>query len=87
VIPPIDRLKALMDGNEDEHLEFKEAKNNYHFEKLLDYCAALANEGGGKMILGITDKKPRTVVGCQAFDQPARTVSGLVEKTSFEGRM
>jgi ATP-dependent DNA helicase RecG len=69
-----------MDGNEDEHLEFKEAKNNYHFEKLLDYCAVLANEGGGKMVLGVTDKKPRTVVDCQAFDQPARTVSGLVEK-------
>ena len=76
----LERLKAWMDGNEDEHLEFKEAKNNFHFEKLVEYCAALANEGGGKMILGISDKKPRMVVGCNAFDQPARTVGGLVEK-------
>jgi ATP-dependent DNA helicase RecG len=80
VTSPLDRLTTWMDGSEDEHLEFKEAKNNYHFEKLVDYCAALANEGGGKMILGVTDKKPRAVVDCLAFAEPARTVSGLVEK-------
>jgi len=80
VKPPLERLKAWMDGDEDEHLEFKEAKHNFHFERLVDYCAALANEGGGKMVLGVTDKKPRRVVGCNAFVQPARTVGGLVEK-------
>jgi predicted HTH transcriptional regulator len=53
-IPQIDALLTVR--SEDEHLEFKEAANNFHFEELVDYCVALANEGGGRMLLGITDK-------------------------------
>ena len=52
---------------EDEHLEFKEARNSFDREKALEYCCALANEGGGKLVLGISDKPPRQVVGSQAF--------------------
>jgi predicted HTH transcriptional regulator len=52
-------LQVLLDDNEDEHLEFKEAKHNFHFDKLVKYCAAFANEGGGKMVLGVADAKPR----------------------------
>lgn len=33
----------------------------------MKYCVALANEGGGKMILGVTDKMPRRIVSTQAF--------------------
>ncbi len=46
--PSAEQLQHWMDAKEDEHLEFKEAKNNFHFEKLVDYCVALANEGGGR---------------------------------------
>ena len=49
------KLAAWMAGVEDEHLEFKEAKSHFDFEKLVKYCAALANEGGGRIILGVTD--------------------------------
>ena len=73
-------LQALMAAAENEHLEFKEAKSNFHFEKLVKYCAALANEGGGKMILGVTDRPPRRVVGTQAFSDLERTKAGLVER-------
>ena len=52
------------------------AKNNFHFEKLVAYCVALANEGGGR-ILGVTDKPPRRVVGTLAFDVPEKTVAGI----------
>ncbi len=52
---------------EDEHLEFKAAKNTYEAEKALKYFAALANEGGGKLVLGVSDKPPRVVVGSEAF--------------------
>lgn len=52
---------------EDEHLEFKEAKQSFDREKALGYCCALANEGGGKLVLGVTDKAPRQIVGTQAF--------------------
>ena len=54
-------------GNEDEHLEFKEAKEPYDFEKPVKYCAALTNEEGGYIILGVSDKKPRQVIGTHAF--------------------
>lgn len=76
----LDQLAAWMQQREGEHLEFKEAKENFHFEKLVEYCVALANEGGGTMILGVTDKHPRAVVGCNAFDNLARTKTGLFER-------
>lgn len=58
-------------------LEFKEAKQRYDFEKLLKYCVALANEGGGTIVLGVTDQRPRRIVGTQAFEDPGRTEAGL----------
>lgn len=67
-------------STETEHLEFKEAKNSFEFEKLVEYCVALANEGGGHIVLGITDTPPRKVVGTSAFNQPARTVGGIYER-------
>jgi len=67
-------------GKEDEHLEFKEAKTRYDFERLVKYCAALANEGGGSIVLGVTDKLPRTVVGTSAFGGLERTKAGLIER-------
>ena len=76
----VDELIALMNSNEDEHLEFKEAKTGFHFEKLAQYCAALSNEGGGHIILGVTDKRPRRVVGTNAFSQPERARAGLIER-------
>jgi hypothetical protein len=30
--PSVEQLQHWMEGKEDEHLEFKEAKNNFHFE-------------------------------------------------------
>lgn len=73
-------INVLLDAKEDEHLEFKEAKNRYDFEKLVKYCAALANEGGGKFVLGVSDKRPRRVVGSQAFLDLERAKAGLVER-------
>ena len=76
----LEELQQCMDAEEGEHLEFKEAKSNFHFEKLVKYCAALANEGGAaRFILGVTDKRPRRVVGSQAFTDLQRTKAGLIE--------
>jgi ATP-dependent DNA helicase RecG len=52
---------------ETEQLEFKQAKQSFSKTDLLRYCVALANEKGGHLILGVTDKPPRQVVGSQAF--------------------
>ncbi|MCG2778379.1 MAG: putative DNA binding domain-containing protein [Desulfobacterales bacterium] len=76
----VNQLERIMTSKEGESLEFKEAKNTYDFEKLVKYCAALANEGGGKVVLGVTDNRPRCVVGSQAFKQPERTRASLIER-------
>ncbi|MDX2231331.1 MAG: ATP-binding protein [Leptolyngbyaceae cyanobacterium bins.349] len=76
----------LLAPAETEQLEFKEAKQQYDTTKLLRYCVALANEGGGHMILGVSNKPPRTVVGTKAF--PSATALNdikalIVEKLRF----
>jgi len=76
----VDQLENILSSKEGEHLEFKEARKGFHFETLVKYCAALANKGGGKIVLGVTDNRPRSVVGSQAFKQPERTRSGLIEQ-------
>lgn len=74
------QLDALLTAAEDEHLEFKEAKNDFDFSKLVRYCAALANEGGGQLVLGVTDKRPRRVVGSQAFQDLQHTKHQLIDR-------
>jgi ATP-dependent DNA helicase RecG len=59
---------------EGQNLEFKTAKNSFNESKdLPDYCAALANEGGGKLILGVDPL--RSVVGTKAFHETYNTLS------------
>ena len=74
------QLQALLEAKEDEHLECKEAKTTFHFETLVKYCVALANEGGGWMVLGVTDHVPHHVVGSQAFADLERTKAGLIAR-------
>lgn len=69
----------LTDAPESEHLEFKEAKLQYDTTKLLRYCVALANEGGGHLVLGVTDKRPRQVVGTQAFQNRGDITARILE--------
>ena len=62
----IEIFESWLTQIEDFHLEFKTARNSFSKDKdLPDYCAALANEGGGKLILGV-DPEGR-VVGTKAF--------------------
>lgn len=68
---------------EDEHLEFKEAKTGYDHEKLMRYCVAIANEKGGKLILGVSDKPPRKVVGTSAFQNPGSIQQQILIKNGF----
>jgi ATP-dependent DNA helicase RecG len=76
----VTQLETWMRSKENERLEFKEAKNNFHFEKLVKYCCALANERGGKIILGVSDKMPRQVVGTSVYSDLERTKAGLTER-------
>jgi len=58
---------GLLTACEDERCEFKAARSHFDFSKLADYCAALSNEGGGTLVLGVSDALPRQAVGTQAF--------------------
>lgn len=41
---------------------------------------ALSNRGGGKIVFGISDKRPRKVIGSQAFAQPEQTIERLKQQ-------
>jgi ATP-dependent DNA helicase RecG len=77
-----EQLQRWLDEPEGTNLEFKEARKSYHFEKLVEYCVALANEGGGKIIFGVSDLRPRRIVGTTAFAEPGRTEAGLHDRLS-----
>jgi len=62
--------------HESEGLEFKESKKGLHSAVLFKYCIAIANTGGGRLLLGIADKPPRPVVGTCACNNPR----GMAEK-------
>lgn len=76
---PEDFDQLLAASDEDEHLEFKEAKQQFDVAKLLRYCVALANEGGGKLVLGVSDRTPRKIVGTQAFADLSTLKARIVE--------
>ena len=68
---------------ENEHLEFKEAKQQFDSSKLFRYCVAIANEGGGKLILGISDRYPRKIVGSYAFKNTSDVAEKIYSKLHF----
>ncbi|MBI1812523.1 putative DNA binding domain-containing protein [Candidatus Peregrinibacteria bacterium] len=56
------------------NLEFKAARNDFGRKNVMDYCAALANEGGGKLVLGVDDAV-RHVTGSSAYRGTHQTLS------------
>lgn len=77
----IDRWRQA--PKEHQRLEFKEAKNQFDTRKLSEYCVALANEGGGVLLLGIADHPPRAVVGTQAFPDIVDAAEKLFHSVGF----
>ena len=62
----VKELEDWLKQVEESTLEFKTAAHSFSESKdLPDYCAALANEGGGKLILGVDPS--RRIVGTKAF--------------------
>jgi ATP-dependent DNA helicase RecG len=76
----VGQVQQWLNAQEGERLEFKEARNQFSFDELARYCCALANEGGGKVVLGVTAARPRRVVGTKAFPQFEDTRRSLMEK-------
>lgn len=73
-------LDALLDVREGNRLEFKTAAKTYNTDAAISYCAALANEGGGYLVLGVTDEIPRDVVGSEAISNPAELEHRIFSK-------
>ncbi|MDA1052443.1 MAG: putative DNA binding domain-containing protein [Planctomycetota bacterium] len=69
--------------SEHQNLEFKEAKSQFDNRKLYKYCVALANEGGGQLLLGVEDNPPRKVVGTAAFNDPVAMAAKLFQAVGF----
>ena len=69
--------------SECQTLEFKEAKKQFDNNKLYKYCVAIANEGGGKLVLGVADQPPRPVVGTNAFRDPVAMAEKLFQAIGF----
>lgn len=69
--------------SEHQRLEFKEAKNQFDTRRLFEYCVAIANEGGGHLLLGVSDTPPRAVVGTAAFADPVAIAGRLFESVGF----
>jgi predicted HTH transcriptional regulator len=70
-------------NSENQRLEFKEAKSQFDTRKLYEYCVALANEGGGHLLLGVSNKPPRPVVGTDAFNDPVAMAEKLFQAIKF----
>jgi ATP-dependent DNA helicase RecG len=77
----IDELNAILGKNENEHIEFKAARDSYSKNDVADYTIALANERGGYLILGVTDKKPHKIVGSSAFPEQEKLKKWLLDVT------
>lgn len=69
--------------SEHQRLEFKEAKVQFDTRKLDEHCVAIANEGGGVLLLGIADRPPRPVVGTRAFPDVVATAEKLFQAVGF----
>ena len=73
----------LASPSEHQRLEFKEAKVQFDNKKLFRYCVAIANEGGGQLLLGVSDAPPRKVVGSEAFNNPIEMAEKLFHAVGF----
>jgi ATP-dependent DNA helicase RecG len=69
--------------SEHQRLEFKEAKQQFDSRRLSEYCVAIANEGGGVLLLGIADRPPRAVVGSSAFPDTVAAAEKLFQAVGF----
>jgi len=69
--------------SEHQRLEFKEAKNQFDTRRLSEYCIAIANEGGGALLLGVADQPPRAVVGTKAFPDTVDAAEKLFQSVGF----
>ena len=50
-------IEEILTAKEGENFEFKTAENRFSYTELQKYACAISNEGGGKIVFGVTDKR------------------------------
>ena len=67
-IPLDDRnIRRLADCDENENIEFKQRLLSY--KEIAEYAVGIGNAGGGLLLMGISDKRPRKLVGLPELKQ------------------
>lgn len=79
----VQQIDAWRRADETETLEFKEAKERFALRDILAYCVAIGNERGGILLLGISDKPPRSVVGTKAYPHIGALKKDLLDRLHF----
>ncbi|MBQ9261013.1 MAG: putative DNA binding domain-containing protein [Prevotella sp.] len=86
----IEELQKL--SEREDHVEFKKAEHNYPFAGgqktdprdrrhcVLGYVVALANERGGRLVLGMADARPHEVVGSDFSENEAGNLEDEIYK-------
>lgn len=70
----IEQLEVWLKGTETQNIEFKAARSSFDSKRdLPEYCAGIANSGGGFLVLGVDDN--RQVVGTNAFQSSVHTLA------------
>lgn len=77
-------LHEIINAKEGHHFEFKKAENRFDIDEGAKCLSALSNRGGGRLVLGITDKRPRKIVGSRACPQPESTVRYYMDKLRIQ---
>lgn len=75
-----DEFLEILAAPEGTRLEFKEAAHRYDFDELVRYCVAIANEGGGRIVLGVSNARPRRIVGTATFTEPGQTEVAIFQR-------
>lgn len=80
-------LRAMISADEDERLEFKRVILSS--KDLTEYAVALGNEGGGWLIMGVADTKPREILGVpdQSRDELLRIQSAVLDSAGIKIRL
>jgi len=73
-------LHEILNAKEGGHFEFKKAENRYDIDEGAKYLSAMSNYGGGRLVLGVVDERPRWVFGSKACPQPESTVRYYMDK-------
>jgi len=76
-------LRQLMEQCESESLEFKPKVLKRH--EIAEYAVGISNAGGGWLIMGVTDRHPRTVKGIvvPSQDELAKIQESVIDSTGI----